>query len=230
MSSSDETAQAQDDDGALMRTLDASLGQAEKLVAMRIDRLRRQYPDADDAVLLKKLERTFLSSVTSSGAAIGATATVPGVGTAASVAAAAGDATFFLTAAATHVLSVARLRGLDIDNFEHQKALVMMVLLGGSSSSIVTKVAERTGLHWGTKAAKAVPLSTIKSLNKMLGPYFVTRFGTQRGILVLGRAAPMGVGAAIGGGGNYLVAKSITKATVTTIDASMAEGRAEEQQ
>ncbi len=211
-----------------MRTLDTVLGQAEKLVALRIDRLRRQYPDADDAVLLKKLERTFLSSVTSSGAAIGATATVPGVGTAASVAAAAGDASFFLTAAATHVLSVARLRGLDIDNFEHQKALVMMVLLGGSSSSIVTKVAERTGLHWGKLAADAVPLPAIRSANKILGPYFVTRYGTQRGILVLGRAAPMGFGAAIGGSGNYLLAKSIIKATATTIDASLAERNSEE--
>ena len=208
-----------------MKAIDTALRQAEKLVSMRIERLRRQYPDVDDAVLLKKLERTFLSSVTSSGAAIGATATVPGVGTAASVAAAAGDASFFLTAAATHVLSVARLRGLDIDNFEHQKALVMMVLLGGSSSSIVTKVAERTGLHWGKLAADAVPLPAIRSANKILGPYFVTRYGTQRGILVLGRAAPMGFGAAIGGGGNFLLAKSITKATITTIDGSLAEGR-----
>lgn len=223
MSDSNKMTSADDGGGALMRTLDTALGQAEKLVSMRIDRLRRQYPNADDAVLLKKLERTFLSSVTSSGAAIGAAATVPGVGTAASVAAAAGDASFFLTAAATHVLSVARLRGLDIDNFEHQKALVMMVLLGGSSSSIVTKVAERTGLHWGKLAADAVPLSAIRSANKILGPYFVTRYGTQRGILVLGRAAPLGFGAAIGGGGNYLLAKSITKATITTIDASLAE-------
>jgi hypothetical protein len=228
LSDSAETAHAQDD-GALMRLLDSALRQAQKLVDMRIERLREQHPDADDAVLLKKLERTFVSSATSSGAAVGAAATVPGVGTAASVAAAAGDASFFLTAAAAHMLSVARLRGLNLETFEHQKALVMMVLLGGSSSSLVAKVAERTGLHWGTKAANAVPLSAIKSANKILGPYFVTRFGAQRGILVLGRAAPMGFGAAIGGGGNYLLAKSITKATVTTIDASLAEGRVEQQ-
>lgn len=223
MSDSTDEIHAQDN-GAIMKLLDTALQQAQKLADWRIDRLREQYPDADGAVLLKKLERTFTSSVTSSGAAVGAAATVPGVGTAASVAAAAGDASFFLTAAAAHVLSVARLRGLNLDTFEHQRALVMMVLLGGSSSHIVARAAERAGLHWGKMAADAVPLPAIRAANRILGPYFVTRYGTQRGILVLGRAAPMGFGAAIGGGGNYLLAKSINKATVTTIDASLAEG------
>ncbi len=42
-----------------------------------------------------------------------------------------------------------------------------------------------------------------------LGRWFVTRYGTKQGILVIGRVAPFGIGAVIGGGGNLVVGRSV---------------------
>ncbi|MEX5255094.1 hypothetical protein [Kocuria arenosa] len=213
---------------ALLKVLDSALRQAEKMADKHLDYLRRQYPKAGDAVLLKKLERTFISTVTTSGAALGATATVPAAGATVAVAVAVGNTGIFFTAAATHLLAVARLRNLQLQGFEHERTLLLMVLMGGSSSSIVSKVAERTGVHWGKKAANAVPMPAIRSANKILGQHFLTRCGTKQGILVLGQAAPLGFGAVIGGGGNYLLAKSVAKVTITTIDNALQEGAVQE--
>ncbi|ALG86886.1 hypothetical protein [Gordonia phthalatica] len=193
--------------------LDTAIRQASKVAESAVGKLRKQYPDASDEVLIRRLETLFITTVTSTGTATGAAAAVPGVGTVAALAAAAGDGSYFLVAATSHVLAVANVNGIHIENYERQRALVLMVLAGGSVAGGVGKAAGRTGAHLGSKAAKAVPIETIRQINRVLGPQFVTRYGTQRGIIVLGRAAPFGIGAAIGGGGNFLLAKGIVKAT-----------------
>jgi hypothetical protein len=38
----------------------------------------------------------------------------------------------------------------------------------------------------------------------VLGPRFITKYGTKQGALVLGKQIPFGIGAVIGGGGNHV--------------------------
>jgi hypothetical protein len=45
-----------------------------------------------------------------------------------------------------------------------------------------------------------------------LGEHFVTKYGTKQGIIVLGRVAPFGIGAVIGGGANAAIAALTVKA------------------
>lgn len=80
--------------------------------------------------------------------------------------------------------------------------LIMAVMLGDSGAATVTKIAERTGGHWGKKFVGSIPIETIRQINKVLGRNFVTKYGTKQGILVLGKALPFGFGAAIGCAGN----------------------------
>lgn len=201
------------DTSKAMALFDKALGSANKLVDVRVDRLRERHPDATAHQLVKKLETTFLSSVTATGAATGGAAAVPGAGTAAALAMTAGDASWFMTAAAGHILSVLRVHGIEITGLEHQKAIVLAVLLGGGGSNFAGKTAARTGSHLGRLLAKNVPMSTIRSVNAVLGVNFVTRYGTRQGILVPGRAAPFGIGLAIGAGGNLFFGQGIVKAT-----------------
>ena len=198
--------------------IDKVLAQANKLTDRGVAKLRQRYPEATHQELIRKLEKLFVSTVTASGTATGAAAAVPGVGTAASLAATVGDSSYFLTAAAGHVLAVARIHGIDIDDHEHQRALVLTVLVGGNLAGTIGKAAERTGGHLGGKAAKAIPMETIRQINKVLGPQFVTKYGAKRGVIVLGKALPFGFGAAIGGGGNLLLAKGIVKATRRAVE------------
>ncbi|WBC15865.1 hypothetical protein O7600_03215 [Micromonospora sp. WMMA1998] len=57
-----------------------------------------------------------------------------------------------------------------------------------------------------------VPSETLKQINKVLGKHFVTKYGTKQGIIVLGRVAPFGIGALIGGGANAALATLAVRA------------------
>nr|WP_225443647.1 hypothetical protein [Lolliginicoccus lacisalsi] len=193
--------------------LDKAIAAADSLMLKRVERLRAKHPEASADQLVKKLETTFMSAVTASGAATGGAAAVPGVGTAAALAMTAGDTSWFMTASAAHVLAVLRVHGIELDDLEHQKAVVLTVLAGGSGSVFASKAAGRTGAHLGKLLTNSVPLTTIRSINRVLGYNFVTRYGTRQGILVIGRVAPFGIGAAIGAGGNLVFAKGVVKST-----------------
>lgn len=149
--------------------------------------------------LLTRLDRQYRVTLTGSGAAVGAAAAAPAVGTAVGLALSGGEAVASLEATMLYVMSHAEVTGVDLRDLERRRTLLMAVLLGSSGQRTIEKVVGRTGPHWGKKIAEAVPLETIRQINKVLGPNFVTRYGTRQGIVVLGRLAPFGVGTALGG-------------------------------
>jgi hypothetical protein len=57
-----------------------------------------------------------------------------------------------------------------------------------------------------------VPTATLRQINSVLGNNFITKYGTKQGIIVLGRVAPFGIGAVIGGGANATVAALAVRA------------------
>lgn len=86
-------------------------------------------------------------------------------------------------------------------------------MLGGSGSATVTKVAERRGQHGGRQVLAKVPVETLRRINKILGKiFFVPKYGTKQGIIVLGRVAPFGIGTVIGGGANAALATLTARA------------------
>jgi len=191
--------------------------------------LRAQYPNADDRTLIGKLETLFSTTVTTTGIATGGAAAIPGVGTFAALATGVGDGTFFLTASASHVLAVAHVYGIRVEHYERQRALLLMVLTGGGMAGGMSKAAGRTGAHLGAKVVEAAPMEGIRQINRILGRNFVTKYGTRQGIVVLGRAAPFGIGAVIGGGGNYLMARGVIRATRKAFDMAFEEAAPQEQ-
>jgi hypothetical protein len=109
-------------------------------------------------------------------------------------------------------LSLAEIHSIPMDEIERRRTLVMGILLGSSGASTIPKVAERAGQHWAREIGAKVPASTLKQINNVLGRNFVTKYGTEQGIIVLGQVMPFGIGAAIGGGANALLAWSAIRA------------------
>ncbi|MFJ3795662.1 hypothetical protein ACIPSJ_05200 [Streptomyces sp. NPDC090088] len=167
-----------------------------------IARARQRNAEATPAQVIRSLERMYVSALTGTGAAVGGTAAAPGVGTGLALALSAGEALSSLELSALFALSVAEVHGVPIDEVERRRTIVMGVLLGGSGSTTIGKVAERTGQHWGRQVVAKVPAETLRQINKILGKNFITKYGTKQGIIVLGRVAPFGIGAVIGGGAN----------------------------
>lgn len=200
----------------LLKSFETALKGSDLLAKQQVERMQLKHPHLTVTQQLTKLNTRFLSEVTAVGAATGASAAAPGFGAIAALGISAGDFMAFLTAASVHVQSVARVLDVEIEDADHARFLVLTVLLGGSGSSTVQKIAERTGAHWGRKFVKAVPASTLKQINKVMGQHFITRYGTRQGVLVLGKIAPFGFGVVLGAGGNHLLGQTTVKATQKT--------------
>jgi hypothetical protein len=61
--------------------------------------------------------------------------------------------------------------------------------------------------HWAHVLARATPRDKITVVNRYLARRFLRRLGTRQGALLLGRALPLGIGAAVGAGGNAALAR-----------------------
>jgi hypothetical protein len=197
---------------ALTSGLERAIHVHDSAVTGYVRRVRRRRPDATPAELIATLEKQYLATVTGTGAAVGASAAAPGVGTGFALAAGAGETVTFLETTMLFTLAVAEIHGIPVEDVERRRTLLFAVLLGDSGPKLVQKIAGRTGKHWGKLATDAIPMSSIRSINKTLGRWFVTRYGTRQGILVIGRAAPFGIGASIGAGGNLIVGRSVIAA------------------
>ncbi|GAA1352227.1 hypothetical protein [Falsarthrobacter nasiphocae] len=157
-----------------------------------VARLRRLHPDMTPQELISHLDKSYLGVVTLSGTGAGAAAAVA-------------DLVTYLEASVFYVLCLTEVHHLDLEDLERRRLLVTSILLGNSASTkVLNKVIGHAAPHWGKKVVKTIPMAAVKRANKILGPRFVTKWGTKTGVLVLGRQVPLMIGAAIGGGGNLL--------------------------
>lgn len=142
---------------ALGQGLDAAVATPRSSVLRHVASTRRAHPDATTRDLLGILDRRYLATVASTGAASGAAAAAPGVGTAAALVLAGGDAVGFLAASALLAMSYAEIYDVPLEDLERRRTLIMAVMLGDSGAATVTRVAERTGAHWGSKRSTPSP-------------------------------------------------------------------------
>lgn len=178
-----------------------------------VARLRRAYPGAGPAEIIGKLEKRYLAALTASGAAVGSTATFPGVGTLTALSAGAGETVFFLEATGVFVLATAVVYGIPADHRERRRALVLAVLVGDDSKRALGELIgpARTNGAGLAEGMASLPMSTLARLNTRLLKYAVKRYTVKRGALLLGKMLPVGIGAAVGGAGNRMVANKIVR-------------------
>lgn len=199
--------------GVLDRALEKAINTQRSPAAGYVARLRRARPDPTPAEIVAVLEKQYLATVTGTGAAVGGSAAVPGVGTIVALALSGGETVVFLEATALFALAVAEVHGIRVDEVERRRTLVLAVVLGDRGAMLVEKMTGRTGQHWGDLLPDAIPMSSISSINKTLGRWFLTRYGCELGVLVCGRIAPFGIGAAIGAAGNRAFGRTVVNAS-----------------
>lgn len=188
---------------ALAKALDAQAPLARK----NLERLQRVSPDASPVELSEQLTKVYVNGVTVSGGVAGGVGVVPG----AAIASAGIDAVSFLEASVLYVLTLAELHELHPEDAERRALLVRTILLGDSAVTALSKGTQRTSQYWGQQIVKGIPMSTVKQVNKVLGPRFLTKYGTKTGVLVLSKQVPFGIGAGLGAGANHVVARSIVR-------------------
>lgn len=194
--------------------LDKGVAVSGEVVEQAIGGLRRRFPDATTDQLLRELDRWYLGLAMGGGAAAGAAAAgnLIGVTLPATFTVALAEAGGFVVLTGTYVTAKASLHGVDVTDIDQRKLMLLAALVGPASGGMIEKIAGRTGRHWGRALANGVPLAWINDANKVLGPRFITRYGTRQGIIVLGEQLPLFAGAGIGAAGNFLMARGAVKA------------------
>lgn len=192
--------------------VEKAIGVQQSAVAAYVGRLRRSRPAATPEQIVSTLERKYLATVAGSGAAVGGAAAAPGVGSAIAFALSAGETAVFLETTALFTLAVAEVHDIRVDDIERRRTLVLAMILGDSGTMLVEKIAGATGQHWGTVLTDLVPMSTISAINRALGAWVVSKYNRRRGILVISRIAPFGIGAAVGAVGNLAFGRVVVSA------------------
>ena len=215
--------------GAIYSAIDAQRSAAISYVR----NVRGRQLDATPAEIVKTLERHYLVSVTASGSAVGATAFIPGAGTAVALGAAAAELLLQFELAALFGLAIAEVHGLNITDRDRARTVILTLMLEQEGRSKVTALAkaairrDASGLTGAAQLGKgvsvddlpladllgtAVPadlvpsiLESVQDLAKKKLPETVAVAGT--------RLIPGGIGMVLGGFGGYAAGNDVVQAS-----------------
>lgn len=203
----------------VVKTFDGLMAVHRPLVLANIRRIRRRHPDASPEQLIRILERDYLAAVTAGGAAVGASAVVPGIGTGASLVLSGAETAGFLETSALFAQSVTEIHGIAVVEPERARALVMALMLGAGGKDLVRQFAGQAGrggqgmnAYWGELITSSLPKALVGQLTDKIKGTFLRRFVVRQGTSVLGRLVPFGIGAVVGGTGNNLMGRRVVKA------------------
>lgn len=209
----------------LIAALDRAVAMQSSLISNYITRLRRRHPQDSPAQLQRRVDKHFMRLASGTGAGVGATAAVPGIGFVAATAAVGAESLVFLDAAAFYTMASATLRGADISNPERRRALILVVMLGAKGSAIVDTLVGDVSIEDASKRATTtqllnrVSLPSLGSLNKTLMQSAVKRIGRRLTRGWLAKILPLGIGAVLGTLANRRLARDLVNNVAASLGA-----------
>ncbi|WP_216363435.1 hypothetical protein [Subtercola boreus] len=204
----------------VLKGIDRVLSIHRPVVLAHIRNMRKRHPGFTPAQLISALERHYLAAVTTGGAAVGASAAIPAVGTAASLALTGVETLGFLEATALFSQSVTEVHGISMEDPDRARALVMSLLMGGGGADLVQQLARQAGgagaprsEFWGTMVTKSLPQAAVGPVADQVKKTFLKHFLAWTGSTAVGRLLPFGVGAVVGGAGNHVLGRRVVKSS-----------------
>lgn len=178
--------------------LDAALDVPTAAVRAWVDRVRQQHPGATPTEVVALLEKRYLLAVGASGGAVGATASLPVVGTGAALALTAGQLGAFLAASATLALAVADVHGIASEDRVRRRALLLTSLLGEKGPRLLEEQLGLSSVTWGRALMLRMPVATVRTVDRVVRKRVVAATAGRTSSVLLGRLLPFGLGALIG--------------------------------
>ncbi|MDO5618663.1 di- and tripeptidase [Kocuria sp.] len=197
--------------------LETTLRVQRPVVLHWVKRLRRQHPEESPTQIAKRLEKHYVRAVTAGGGATGGVAMVPGIGTVASLGVSAASVGAYLEMTALYAQSIAELHGVSTEDPDKTRAMVMALMLGEDGQALMGQVLAKGGnaglatSNWGLMLGSGAGQGA--TVTRTLRNMFIKRFLKRQSGAFLGRALPFGIGAVVGGGANYALARAVVKAT-----------------
>lgn len=207
---------------ALIKSLDRAVKMQASTIERYIDFLRSRNPEASPAEIQRLLDKHFRNLATGTGAGVGATAAVPGIGFFLGAAAISAESLVFLDAAAFYTVASAHLRGVDIRDPERRRALILVILLGSKGSAIAdTLVGDLEGTKKLPSAAALSRFSAgrLTEVNSRLMRVALKQLTKKMGASWLGKMVPFGIGAVLGTIANRKLAGRVIANAQTSLGA-----------
>jgi len=195
------------------------LAPREKDVAEWVREVRRVNPDLHDDELADYLGDSIVWTFAKQGAALALPGAIPSFGTLAQIAIEVGatscDVAFMVRNQAYLVFALGHCYGIKGRKTLMQDALLCMglwtnalVLTKSGVARVGAKVAE-------VQFKKRLPAKIFQAINRKVGTTVLTKYGTKRGGIAVGKLVPFGAGVLIGGGFNYLVMRRFKNSTMS---------------
>lgn len=184
-----------------------------------VEKLRKADPERSPQELSIALANGAVWRLTGAGVVASLPGAAPGLGTAVQVGldvtAFTGETLLMLRNLSALQLMIACLMGHDPAAAERRDELL---IIWGLATGLVVPVKE-AAKRVGTKVAvvqfnRHITGALLRRLNQRLGTTVLTKYGTKRGGVALGRLVPFGVGVLVGGGMNYVSARAFARSAV----------------
>ncbi len=182
-----------------------------------VNEAKKENPELSKNELADFLGDRIIWAYSKQGAALALPGAIPGLGTIAQIAIETG-------AISTDIALMVRNQAYLIFVFGHcygfkgREILIQDTLICIGLWSKAVSISKAGVIRVGTKVAEAnfkkkFPAKVLQAINKKVGKTILTKYGTKRGGIAIGKLIPFGVGALVGGGFNYLVMKNFKKST-----------------
>ncbi|MBT0993024.1 hypothetical protein KIN34_01795 [Cellulomonas sp. DKR-3] len=195
------------------RLVEEALARAVQLpssaVHAHVEKVRRRNPDASPEQLVRLLEKEYLLVVASTGGAVGAAAAAPAVGTGVALVLTASDVATFFSASAAYVLAVASVHGIEVEDSERRRALLLTALLGDSGTKALEDLTGVGGARMARLLMTRLPMATVKKVNSTLTRRMVRAQLAKQTGLFFGRLLPYGVGVVVGAAGGRALGRQV---------------------
>ncbi|OCA75438.1 hypothetical protein [Chryseobacterium arthrosphaerae] len=187
-------------------------------IKIEVEELKNSYPKLTNIELSKKYSKKIIRNYTNIGVASALPSVIPGIGTVGQFAiegtTLTADLTLMLRMMAKICYGIGVINNRDMEQGFNRDFIYILGIWSGVILS--AKVAAE---KIGTKVAVAqfnrnVSGKILQKINRRVGTTLVTKWGTKRGGIALGKLIPFGVGVTVGGCFNYYTMSRFSKAAI----------------
>ncbi len=193
----------------------------------RAVRLAAKQPGVTPEEKVRSIGRAFRRELAGVGAATGAVAAAPGIGTAAATGVVAADIGWFAMRTTDLIMAIGAAYGHTESTVEQRRAWVLSVMAFGEDaanefasllseldSSVAIGGERVSGRLMSLAGTDAATIDALRRLNTNLANRVLTKYGSRRGMQSVGKLLPFGVGAVVGGTANYALVRATSKQAV----------------
>ena len=199
----------------ILGALAGAIRSREPALRTKVEALRLANPHLDPDQLARKLIRDTRFRVAATGAASGAAAIAPGLGTLLALGAATSQALYALEQETELVLAIALLYGHELsDSDERMLEALVVVGIAGGSVKLKENVLVAGGERITVAAFRALPKEWLGRASSHVLVRILARIAGSRALSTVGRVAPLAIGMAVGAGFDWVAVSGLGKAAM----------------